>query len=263
MVRQIIGMSDWLNTAPGQTLAQWEGAALQTAVADVFGFHALQLGLPELDSLAANRMPHRWLACDHGGLPRAHLVSDFAALPFPENSLDLVVMPHTLELNVDPHGVLREVARVLVPDGKVVLTGFNPVSFWGQAQQRARLYQRLGFGQPFLPNAMPCLGYWRVRDWLRLLNLELDLAHSHFGCFRPALRSQVWLERFAWLDRLGARAWPIFGSVYLLVAVKRVHSMTLHSKLRPVKPRVAAAPVTWAGRQHRSGDNRSSFKEPL
>jgi SAM-dependent methyltransferase len=262
-MRQIIGMTDWLETPQGQTLAGWEGAQLAAAVSDVFGFHALQLGMPAFDSLASNRMPHRWLAMEHAGDARAQLVSDFAALPFPEHSLDLVVMPHTLELNTDPHGVLREVARVLVPDGKLVLTGFNPVSLWGQAQQRARLYQRLGFGQSFLPEAAHPLGYWRVRDWLRLLNLELDVASSQFGCFRPALRSQRWLERFAWLDGLGQRAWPIFGSVYLLVAVKRVRGLTMLSALKPAKPRVAAAPVTWAGRQHRSGDNPSSMKEHL
>lgn len=255
-------MTDWLSTPPGQYLACWESERLSAAVSDVFGFHALQLGRPEFDSLSANRMPHRWLAMDRCGHDGARLVCDFAALPFPEHSLDLVVMPHTLELNADPHGVLREVARVLVPDGKLVLTGFNPVSLWGQAQQRVRLYRRLGFGHSFLPDASRPLGYWRVRDWLRLLNLELDVAGSGFGCFRPAFRSQPWLERWSWMDGLGPRAWPIFGSVYLLVASKRVRGMTLHTALRPDKPRVAPAPVTWAGRQHRAGEHSAAAQEP-
>lgn len=230
-------------------------------LADVFGFHALQLGLPELDVLSANRMPHRWVALDHCADPCADLVTDFAALPFPENSLDLVVLPHTLELNADPHGVLREVARVLVPEGKLVISGFNPMSLWGQAQQRARLYQRVGLGQNFLPEPVKPLGYWRLRDWLRLLNLELDQANSQFGCFRPALRSQAWLERFACMDSLGSRWWPIFGSVYMLVAVKRLHGMTLHSPIRTAKPRVAAAPVSVANRSQTCSDNQAVKKE--
>ena len=40
---------------------------------------------------------------------RVALVTDAAALPFPPASLDLVVLPHTLELSADPHQVLRRV----------------------------------------------------------------------------------------------------------------------------------------------------------
>ena len=147
---------------------------LDEVVADIFGFHALQLGLPALDALRANRMPHRWFASDgsdlgHGGHQRADpahgntgldggqrtdvgarqiaLACDFSALPFPANSLDLVVLPHTLELHADPHATLREVERVLVPEGRVVICGVNPVSLWGLRQRRAHLYRRFGFGE--------------------------------------------------------------------------------------------------------------------
>ena len=91
------------------------------AVADLFGFHAVQLGMPELDSLRANRMPHRWVATEHadaeppeaGALPRTAVTlhCDFDALPFDSHSLDLVVLPHALELARDPHLALREVER--------------------------------------------------------------------------------------------------------------------------------------------------------
>ena len=57
-------MAEWLETPPGRYLLAWEQAQLDRSVADVFGFHALQLGLPELDALRDNRMPHRWLATD-------------------------------------------------------------------------------------------------------------------------------------------------------------------------------------------------------
>ncbi len=260
-MREIIGMSDWLQTPAGQYLLAWEQAQLRAAVTDVFGFHALQLGLPNLDVLSANRMPHRWVAADRVAAASTELACQFSALPFPEQSLDLVVLPHTLELDADPHGVLREVARVLVPEGRVVISGFNPMSLWGQAQKRARLYQLLGFGRSFLPTEVNALGYWRLRDWLRLLNLELDSPNSHFGCFRPAMRSQVWLDRFGFADRMGKRWWPILGSVYMLVAVKRVHGMTLHSPLRATKPRVGAAPVSVANRAHRRARTARSSKE--
>ena len=58
----------WLQTPPGRYLLAWERARIEAHVADVFGFHALQLGLGELDALHANRMPHRWLALPVPGL---------------------------------------------------------------------------------------------------------------------------------------------------------------------------------------------------
>jgi ubiquinone/menaquinone biosynthesis C-methylase UbiE len=77
----------------------------------------------------------------------------FLRCRLPKASLDLVTLPHTLEMHVDPHATLREVERVLVPEGRVVICGLNPASLWGLRQRRARLYQRMGFGRLFLPDA--------------------------------------------------------------------------------------------------------------
>lgn len=234
---QIIGLQDWFATPPGRYLLAWERAQLDLAVADIFGFHALQLGLTGLDALATNRMPHRWLAT-HVPQPGAAIVTDFSALPFPANSLDLVVLPHSLELAPDPHTTLREVERVLVPEGRVVICGLNPASLWGLRRRRAHLYHRLGLGPLFLPEAGELIGYWRLRDWLRLLDFEVEV--GRFGCYRPALSSEKWLQRFEWMDRAGDRWWPILGAVYFVVAVKRVRGMTLLSPAWKV-PRVPAS----------------------
>ena len=117
MSAEIIGLRQWFETPPGRYLLDWERARFDELVADVFGYHALQLGLPELDTLRANRMPHKWQAIaapppDDG---RAAFATDFSALPFAENSLDLVTLPHTLEMHVDPHATLREVAGCWCP----------------------------------------------------------------------------------------------------------------------------------------------------
>ena len=61
-VSPIIELHPWLALPSGQALLDWEQAQVDRLVADVFGFHALQLGLPELDGLRCNRMPHKWLA---------------------------------------------------------------------------------------------------------------------------------------------------------------------------------------------------------
>ncbi len=260
MSDQIIGLHDWFQTAPGQYLLQWEREQFDRTVANIFGYHALQLGLPDIDTLQANRMPHRWLATGTApraasgeapeGALRSAVVMDFAALPFPESSLDLLVLPHTLELNVDPHATLREVERVLVPEGRAVICGLNPASLWGMRQRRAHLYRRLGFGEPYLPDAGEFIGYWRLRDWLRLLSFEVE--SGSFGCYRPAVRSEKWLSRFEWMDRVGDRWWPIFGAVYFVVAVKRVRGIKLIAPAWKPAKAIATAPVPIANRLQRA-----------
>jgi len=253
----IISLRDWLGTAPGQYLLAWEQAQLDLAVVNLFGYNALQLGLPELLGLQANRMPHRWLALPEELLPaydpsRVALVTDAAALPFPPASLDLVLLPHTLELSADPHQVLREVERVLVPEGRVVILGLNPASLWGFRQGRGHLAERLGLAAPgaanlYLPEAGAFIGPWRLRDWLRLLGFEVE--SERFGCYRPAVRSEKWLQRNAWMDRAGARWWPIFGAVYMVVAVKRVRGMRLLGSAWKPRRLPAAAPVPVVNRR--------------
>jgi SAM-dependent methyltransferase len=277
MNSQIISLADWLKTPPGEYLLAWEREQFDQAVSDIFGYHALQLGFPELNALQANRMPHQWLAIhdvpvaasvtegikrtgpDSKPFPdesvitaassrqRAALVTDPGALPFSANSLDLVVLAHTLELSRDPHATLREVERVLVPEGRVVISGFNPASLWGMRQRRVYFYKRCGFDDQFLPETGDFIGYWRLRDWLRLLSFEVESAR--FGCYRPALTSRKWLARFDWMDQLGHRWWPIFGAVYFVVAVKRVRGMRLLEPAWKLRKAPAARPTVVANRK--------------
>ncbi len=230
----------------------WEQAQLDAAVVDLFGFHALQLGLPELDALRTNRMPHRWLALQQARLDEAEqpmagnaaLHCDFDALPFDTNSLDLVVLPHALELARDPHQTLREVDRVLRPEGRVVILGLNPTSLWALRQRLGRLRGHLPGrkGEPglFLPSSGEFIGYWRLRDWLRLLSFEVEGAQ--FGCYRPPGLSERWMQRHAWMEGAGSRWWPVLGAVYFLVAVKRVPGMRLVGLLPQTRkvPKAAA-----------------------
>jgi len=237
---------------------QWEQSHLDSAVADLFGFHALQLGLPELEALRANRMPHRWVATDTvaesapgdaDAPPRAvvALHCDFDALPFDSNSLDLVVLPHALELARDPHLALREVERVLVPEGRVVVVGFNPSSLWGLRQWLGHWRHLLApRARPalFLPSAGEFMRYRRLRDWLRLLSFEVEA--GRFGCYRPPVAAEKWLARFEWMERAGERWWPVFGAVYFVVAVKRVRGMRLIGLVRDQQRKSAHAPVVAA-----------------
>ena len=233
-----LSLPDWLASPVGQYLCAWEQTYLDRAVADVFGFHALQLGFPVLDALQANRMPHRWLACDAHPQPwpwgREVIQTNYEALPFSDASLDLLVLPHTLELSYDPHATLREVERVLVPEGRVVICGFNPNSFWGLSKSCRHGFSDVG----------DFIGQRRLRDWLRLLSFEVE--STSFGCYRPLVKTERWLQRWAWLDEAGVRWWPILGSVYGMVAVKRVHGMRMMTPSWKTSSTRAAAVVTTA-----------------
>lgn len=265
-----------MNSPAGRYLTDWEQTRLDEVVADIFGFHAIQLGWPGLQALRRNRMPHRWVLSDgpwdpvpepasqaEAGVsavpadaPASHLdepvplaaLARFDALPFPANSIDLMVLPHTLDLADDPHQTLREVERVLVPEGRVVVLGLNPASLWGMRQRWERAAARFGLGHPFIPGAAESLGYWRLRDWLRLLSFEVEA--GCFGCYRPALQSPAWLGRLRWMESAGDRWWPVLGAVYFLTAVKRVRGMRVIGPAWKT-PRKAAAPVAVAPRLHR------------
>ena len=249
----IIELAAWLQTPPGQYLLAWEQAQLDEAVADLFGFHALQLGLPELAGLRSNRMPHRWLALDSRWQPALQdvLLCEFDELPFEANSLDLVVLPHALELARDPHQTLREVERVLRPEGRAVILGLNPASLWGLRQNLGRLLpghdRRL-----FLPRAGDFIGYWRMRDWLRLLSFEVEGAQ--FGAYCPPLRSEAWLQRWRWTENTGARWWPVLGAVYCIKAVKRVRGMRLVGLARQHKRTAQTAPAVALHQHHKEQD---------
>ncbi len=255
------GTLPWTATVAGSHALAWQQALIDHWVSDVFGFHALQLGLPQLQALRHNRMPHRWLlspvaaeplAPAQGGEPASYtapaMCAEFHALPFENNSLDLVVLPHTLEASADAHQTLREAERVLRPEGRLLITGFNPASLWGIAG-RVRGLKRQG-GEP-VPWASihDWVGYWRLRDWLRLLSFEVE--GGRFGCYTPPMGHQAWMDRLQWMESLGDRWWPVLGGLYAVMAVKRVQGIRLLGLSRQAKGSRAAGQTVVTQRQHR------------
>ena len=167
--KSIIAFDSWLQTPAGDYVRAWEQACLDQLTVDIFGYNAVQIGMPHIDALAANRMPNKWLADTRlpsspyfSGSSRAVLALDFSELPFASQSLDLVSLPHVLEFSAEPHQVLREVERVLIPEGRVIICGFNPASLWGARHAVGRLS-----GSHFLPQAGELISMPRMKDWLK------------------------------------------------------------------------------------------------
>lgn len=229
----------------------WEQDMFDKVVADIFGFNAVQVGLPEIDTLRSNRMPLVLYAGQQAveGNARslqAQVLTDFSELPFASQSLDLVVLPHILEFASEPHQVLREVERVLIPEGQVVISGFNPLSLWGLRQ---RLSRRVA--EPFLPQAGRFISLPRLKDWLKLLSFEIE--RGRFGCYRPPCRSEAWLARTQFMEKAGDRWWGYCGATYVVVGVKRVRGMRLIGPAwKERKARARAAAIATQSNSHRA-----------
>ncbi|NKJ47475.1 SAM-dependent methyltransferase [Burkholderia sp. SG-MS1] len=266
--RAIIDWPAWTDSPPGRYVLDWEQTQLDRVVSDVFGYHALQLGLPQLDALRENRMPCRGLVLDaasgasapyafprglthagtrpgsnrgaasagSAGLPapagRSAVWCDLLDLPFEAQSVDLIVMPHTLEFTSDPHRLLREAERVLMPEGQLIILGFNSLSLWGARQSVGKMT-----GRPFVPAAVDLIAFTRLKDWIKLLGFDLE--RGRFGCYRPPLGSEQWLARYGFMEAAGDRWWPIFGATYMIKAIKRVRGMRLVGPLKVKKPVLA------------------------
>jgi len=231
------GSAEWFGGPLGRHLLEKERAYFDAAVVDIFGYNAFQLGLSDIDFLHASRIVLRCRIDSNG---TAGLRADFRDLPIASNSTDLILLPHVLEFSANPHEILREVVRVLVPEGQVVISAFNPWSLWGVRRLFARKKSYPWNGR--------FLNLPRLKDWLTLLGLEITA--GQMSCYAPPCINQKWLDRFSFMEAAGDRWWPVAGGVYFLQAVKRVRGMRIitpawadravpKKRLAPVPKRVA------------------------
>jgi SAM-dependent methyltransferase len=202
----------WYRSSPaGRRIAQLETECMQRLLEDSFGYDLLQIGPLEhiAASLTVSRIHHRIITsetrfavteCNATWLVRVQ--ASPMTLPFASETLDAIVLPHTLEWVSDPRQLLCEVERVLIPEGRIFLLGFNPISPWGlwRYRRRYRLW----------------LTPWRVSAWLTMLGLSLELREYAF--FTPTCLCRD----LDWCERVGRNYWPIFGGLYAIRAVKRV-----------------------------------------
>jgi hypothetical protein len=196
---------------------------LRDVLPRLYGPVAIQVGrigtMDMLDgSLAATRAVLDF--SPSSGQSEPQIVSLAQALPFADGSVDVALLPHTLDFSSEPHQILREVSRIVVGEGHVVVIGFNPVSLWGVCRL-FRSRRRVPWGARFFSAV-------RVKDWLQLLGFEVTAAATLFH--RPPIGHDATRDRLFWLERLGDRWWPPLAAVYVLVGRKHELGMT---PLRP------------------------------
>lgn len=249
-------LADWFETPLGQRLFNVEADIVQTILPDLFGYHLVQIGsIGQGRLLDSSRIMHRCIACSDTHFippsPYSLVCAHADALPFAADSIDVAVMPHSLEFADEPHTVLREVQRVLIPEGHIMLLGFNPLSLWGVWGWFLARRQTAPWCGDFV-------SLLRIKDWLALLGFDLIRQETLF--FAPPFRNKYLVNHTQFLDRMGSRnRWANnLGAVYILVAKKRVMTLTpLKPMWLPTPALVASAPV---------GTNKESaarvFSEP-
>lgn len=214
-------LRDWFRSDLGRYLRDQEEGLLGELLPDLFGYHALQVGQVAGDNLLASCRIRHGIIVD-SARPDVPGLSPLQArpeqLPLGKDSIDLVFLHHALDAASSPHALLREAARVLIPDGHLVIVGFNPWSLWGLW----RLF-RLPRAAP-LPWLRRPLRPQRLADWLALLDFEVVGLEG--VCFVPPFNHPGLRRRFAWLEALGRRFWGQAGASYVLLARKRVSCLT-------------------------------------
>ncbi|MCH9759004.1 MAG: class I SAM-dependent methyltransferase [Proteobacteria bacterium] len=197
----------WFRYGFGRWVAREEKRLCHESIRDVLGLYGVQLG-GRAEVLAASPVRHQLLIARRDST----LCADWRELPIESEALDLLVLVHVLEASNDPHAVLREAVRVLRPEGRLVIIGFNRFSLL-----------RFARAAPWREN---WLSVARINDWLKLL--EMQSLGGAYAVFLPPwvnLLQRRW--RMRWFELAGRRWWPLAGGIFVSHTVKRRHSMRL------------------------------------
>jgi SAM-dependent methyltransferase len=205
-------LTAWWQTSLGRALLTAESELLGEALEDVFGWEFLQVGAwgTSRDLLSCCRTRRQTVVAAPGFPGGADIIGRPSQLPVTSDSVDAALLPHTLEFAADPYAIVREVDRVLVGEGQLLVLGFRPWSLWGL---RARWS-----GDGFPPGMRRVLSERRLREWLVLLGYEVVAEHSYLYC-------SPWSKGTGRILR-GSLTYPLPAGAYLLKARKRVYTLT-------------------------------------
>jgi len=226
MMRRAADLDAWLAGPLGSIVIAQEREVVAEALECAFGLHCLQVGRWGDGNLFLScARTRRTALVSARPSPGSGLVSEPAALALQSDSVDVMLLPHTLEFEPEPHEVLREAARVLAGEGELIVLGFEPLGAWSLRNAFTR------DGCP--PGLLRTIPAARLADWLKLVGFEVGPPGRYL--YAPPLARLAAARARGFLERAGRRAWPRLSGAYLLRARKRVHSMTpvrLRKRLR-------------------------------
>jgi SAM-dependent methyltransferase len=186
-----------------------------------FGYHLLKIGAlsGEVDCSSS---PIKHQVTIGKRAPQTDIVSDIDDLPCLEHSVDVCLLSHVLEFTGDPHHVVREANRVLIPNGYLVITGYNPFSLAGLNKLIPYRRQESPWNERFFSSM-------RVKDWLHLMGYEIQM--DKYSLYSSLGSSVSEGKISSYWSRLASKFIPQLGSIYIIVAKKRMMPLT------PIKPK--------------------------
>ncbi|MGB3622935.1 MAG: methyltransferase domain-containing protein [Ketobacter sp.] len=221
-------LNKWFKSELGKEILQQEKALLERLLPSMFGYNLVQTGFGEPHWLAESSTIHNKIyLCEqpqYSGYYRC-VCSHLDELALATESVDVAILHHSLDFASAPHRVLREMSRVVIPGGKIVIVGFNPWSLWGVF----RFVQMHSIRMPWSGNFISA---YRLSDWLKLLDFHVE-GYESTAYGLPTANDRT-RKLFNWISYLGQRVWRQRGGVYVLVATKQVSTLT------PIKPRFSS-----------------------
>lgn len=169
------------------------------------------------------------LAAGDVGAPGGVVIrGDLHHLPFRDDSLCAVIAPHSLELLDDPRVALKEIERVMMPGGQLLLSGLDPWSLTGLRVAAERLGRRER--EPFLHSHSAA----RMQRLVAAGGLTVESVSAL--TIRPMGQGRWARAQRQLIERFGVSLTPGRSSVWFLAARKRQASGTLASGTEPARP---------------------------
>ena len=162
---------DWYLSPKGQLLQQQEIDFLKRGITVSCQQAILQVGaLGWEDQFIDCSLYKKFVIADtkaRGCSESLKIRSTANLMPIKTESIDMIILPHLLEFEHNQHHVLREIERILKPEGKLLILSFNPWrlhTHWQYFKSREKHDPWRGL---FITRA-------KIIDWLKLLNFEIE-----------------------------------------------------------------------------------------
>lgn len=217
----------WYQTPRGKLLQQLEAEYLQRSITVSCKQTILQIGGLDWESefidcsLYKNFivLDAKRLGCNKAKKIQAKAYS----LPLQNNSVDMIIIPHLLEFDAFRFQTMREVERVLKPEGILVILNFNPWSLWIRYQYLWDKRMADSWGGHFISRS-------RILDWLKLLNFEVTVS-SEFKL--DAVKSTY--------GKFITRGQSLTSTAYAIKAIKRRYNLIPLTPIKSLNPRLIMA----------------------
>lgn len=167
----------WYQTPQGKLFQRLEAGYLQRAITVSCQQTVLQIGGLGWEEEFVDCSLYKYytiLDANNLGCPTARQIQAKAfRLPLQCDSVDMIIVPHLLEFDSNRFQTMREIERVLKPEGVVLIVNFNPWSLWIRYQYLWELKMADSWRGHFINRA-------RILDWLKLLNFEVTQASDFY-----------------------------------------------------------------------------------